>query len=177
MIVKIIKKIRKELQTKKISYIGKNTNVELGKFYYPENIRIEDNVYIGENAKIYARGGVLIESGTIISTRITIHTSNHNYNSLDLQAIPYDFRTIEKGVIIGKNVWIGDNCMICPGVTIGEGAVIGMGSVITKSIPPYVVVGGNPAKIIKKRNIPRYNSLKKENKIYLKIKMEKDNEK
>lgn len=53
--------------------------------------------------------------------------------------------------IIGNDVWIGENALIKSGVSIGDGAVIGMGSVVTKSIPPYVIVAGCPAKIIRKR--------------------------
>ncbi|PSB09569.1 hypothetical protein C7B62_12775 [Pleurocapsa sp. CCALA 161] len=57
-----------------------------------------------------------------------------------------------KGAInIGNGVWIGDNVTILPGVEIANGAVIGAGSIVTKSIPPYSIAVGNPAKVIKKR--------------------------
>jgi virginiamycin A acetyltransferase len=52
---------------------------------------------------------------------------------------------------IGNDVWIGCNAVIFPGITIGDGAIIGAYSVVTKDVPPYSIVGGNPAKIIKKR--------------------------
>lgn len=59
---------------------------------------------------------------------------------------------ISKGdTIIEDGVWIGMRAMIMPGIHIGEGAVIGVNSVVTKDVPPYTIVGGNPAKIIKKR--------------------------
>lgn len=54
-------------------------------------------------------------------------------------------------VIIGNDVWIGQKAIIKGGITIGDGAVIGIGSVVTKDIPPYAIVGGNPAKIIRFR--------------------------
>lgn len=54
-------------------------------------------------------------------------------------------------VIINDNVWIGMNAIILPGVTIGKGAVIAAGSVVTKDVPPYSLVGGNPAKIIRQQ--------------------------
>lgn len=61
-----------------------------------------------------------------------------------------------KGSIIVKDdVWIGANCLILSGVTIGQGAVLAAGSVVTKDIPPYAIVGGNPAKIIKYRFDPQ----------------------
>lgn len=52
---------------------------------------------------------------------------------------------------IGNNVWIGDNVIILPGVHIGDGAVIGAGSVVTKPVPPFAIVAGNPARFIRKR--------------------------
>jgi acetyltransferase-like isoleucine patch superfamily enzyme len=52
---------------------------------------------------------------------------------------------------IGNDVWIGNNCLIKNGITIGDGAIIGMGSVITKDVEPYMIVAGNPGKIIRKR--------------------------
>ena len=52
-------------------------------------------------------------------------------------------------VVIGNNVWIGDKATILPGVTIGDGAVIAANAVVTKDVPAYSVVGGNPARVIK----------------------------
>ena len=54
-------------------------------------------------------------------------------------------------VLIGNDVWIGHGVKILEGVSIGDGAIIATGSVITKNVPPYAIIGGNPAKIIKKR--------------------------
>ena len=113
----------------------------------PENIIIGNDVYIGPGAQLHGRGGIEIHNGVIIGPRVTIHSSNHNYENALL--IPYDGTTILKRVVIEDNVWIGDNVMIVPGVTIGEGSVIGMGSVVTKDIPKYSICGGNPSKIIK----------------------------
>jgi len=55
-------------------------------------------------------------------------------------------------VIIGNHVWIAYRAIILPGITIGEGAVVGAGSVVTTDIPPYTIVAGNPARVIKDRN-------------------------
>lgn len=55
------------------------------------------------------------------------------------------------GVHIGKNVWIGDKATILPGVSIGEGTVVAANAVVTKDVPPFCVVGGNPARVIRQR--------------------------
>lgn len=62
-----------------------------------------------------------------------------------------DFNLTKGDVIIGSDVWLCANCIILSGVKIGHGAVIGNGAVVTKDVPPYAVVAGNPAKIIKMR--------------------------
>jgi virginiamycin A acetyltransferase len=69
----------------------------------------------------------------------------------DMARNPLEREVVSKGeVYIGNNVWIGDKVTILPGVHIGDGAVIGANAVVVKDVTPYSVVGGNPAKIIKK---------------------------
>ncbi|MFR1973105.1 MAG: acyltransferase [Oscillospiraceae bacterium] len=128
---------------------------------------IGSNTWIGEGFFAKCEGGVNIGSGVIISRGAEIWTANHNYDSDDLQSIPYDRRFVLKPVNIGNNVWIGSRVTIIPGVSIGEGAVIGAGAVVAHDIPPLAVVGGNPAKVIKYRNREVYEKLKTNGKIYL----------
>ena len=66
-------------------------------------------------------------------------------------------------VYIGDDVWIGAKANIVPGVTIGDGAVVAMCAVVTKDVPSCAVVGGNPAKILKYRDVEVYNKLKNKN--------------
>ncbi len=54
-----------------------------------------------------------------------------------------------KPIIIGDDVWIGGSAVICPGVTIGEKSIIAAGAVVTKDVPPFAIVGGNPARVIR----------------------------
>lgn len=155
---------------KKIKLIGENSIISYGTIEYAEKIIIGENCYIGPQYRLYGRGGISIGDGVIIGPRVTIHTSNHNYDSSDLKALPYDNVVKLKKVNIEQNVWVGDNVMICPGVTIGEGAIIGMGTVVSKNIPSYSIVVGNPCKVVKSRNIDIYNRLKENKQIYMKLK-------
>lgn len=155
--------------------VGKNVHICKG--YTISNKRktsIGNHVWIGANFFATGNGDITIGSGTIISKNVEIWTSNHCYDADDLQAIPYDQRMLSKPVTIGENVWIGTHVIILPGVTIGEGAVIGAGAVVTKDVPPCAVVGGNPAKVVKFRNIENYNRLKAKGKIYLDVEYDYD---
>ena len=83
---------------------------------------------------------------------VLITDNAHGFTSLEqLRIAPLARPIIAKGkVIIGNNVWIGDKATVLPGVSIGDGAIIGANSVVTKDVPAFSVVAGNPAKIIKK---------------------------
>lgn len=95
---------------------------------------------------------------------------NHLYDDVDLKSVPYDYRYKNKKVVIGNFCWIGARTTILPGVTIGDGAVIGAGSVVAHDVPKRAVVAGNPAKILKYRDISKFDELVKEGKGYIKLK-------
>ena len=81
---------------------------------------------------------------------VMIFTQNHKNDRLD---IPMMLQTDPKRpVVIGDDVWIAARAIILPGVTIGKGSIIGAGAVVTKDVPEYAVVGGNPARVIRYRN-------------------------
>ena len=120
------------------------------------------------NSSLMQRGGVTIDDGCIFAHDVQVLTRNHNYDSNDLEFIPYDQKYIEKPVVIGEYCWIGARVTILPGVKIGKGVVVAACSVITKDIPDYAVVGGNPARIIKYRNKEKFDELLREDKGYIK---------
>lgn len=92
-----------------------------------------------------------------------IITQNHNYEGT---AVPYDKTFIYKNVVIGDNVWFGNRITVTGDITIGEGAIIAAGSVVVKDVPDYAIVGGNPAKVIKYRDIDHYKKLVEEKKFH-----------
>lgn len=108
-------------------------------------------IYIGPYCDINALGGVEIGSGTILGPKVVILSSTHDYNIES--TLPYDKVDLVRPVTIGRGVWIGYGAQICPGVSVGDGAVIAMGSVVTKDVGKGDVVGGNPAKLLKHREI------------------------
>lgn len=137
----------------------------------PELVELSDNVHIQMECKLWGQGGgIIIKEGTILAHQVQIFARNHLYDAEDLQSVPYDSRFIEKTVVVGKCVWIGANSLILPGVNIGDGAVVGAGSVVTKDVPKGAVVGGNPARILKYRDIKKFDELFEERKVYLCLK-------
>lgn len=109
-----------------------------------KNLKIGKDVFFNSGVKIQDQGGVTIEDGVLLGHNVVIATLDH---SLDPE---HRGNMIPAPVHIGKNVWVGANATICKGVTIGNGAVIAAGAVVTKDVPENVIVGGVPAKLIKK---------------------------
>lgn len=111
-------------------------------------IRIGDNSRI-HGTCIHAYQSVVIGNNCLIAANCQIFDGNGH----DLSFPDVDNRINTKGtskpVVIEDSVWIGANSIVLPGVTIGRGSVVSANSVVVKDIPPLVVVGGNPAKIIK----------------------------
>lgn len=138
-----------------------NTNFVINS---PDKLKIENGTVINGYCYINAFGGVKIGKFCHIAKGLTIFSHNHNYNSHS--AIPYDNLDILAPVEIKDFVWCGANVTIVPGVIIGEGVVIGSGTVVTKDVPDYAVIGGNPHRIIKFRDVETFKRLKKENKFY-----------
>lgn len=90
-------------------------------------------------------------------------TSDHNYEG---DSIPYDENHIAKSITIGDFVWFGNRVTVVGNVTIGDGAIIAAGAVVTKDVPPYAIVGGNPAKILKYRDKDHFERLRQECKFH-----------
>ena len=122
----------------------------------PEELVIESNVHIGDNAFFSCGGGLFIGENTHISRNLVVYTVNHDYSG---DRLPYDERQILKPVSIGRNAWIGMNVTVLPGTHIGEGAIIGAGSVVAGKVPPFSIYGAQIATKIGERDIEHYRRL------------------
>ena len=114
------------------------------KFFHVGNFTMGKNSVINFGCYLDNRRGITIGDNVGIAHNTKIYTLGHNLNS------PY-FETKGSHVVIEDHVFVFSNAMIMPGVTVHEGAIVLAGSVITKDVPAWTIVGGNPAKEIRKR--------------------------
>ncbi|WP_192347328.1 acyltransferase [Algoriphagus sp. Y33] len=114
-------------------------------------LKVGNNSSIGPYSYIGCSGYIEIGHNVMMSPRVSIYSENHNFADVD-------YPMIEQGVTrsyvkIEDDCWIAANSVILAGVTIGRGTVVAAGSVVTKDVPPYSVIAGNPARIIKSRKV------------------------
>jgi len=157
-------RIENNLCDPKVIKIGAFTHVrgDLFIFGHGGRIVIGDYCYIGENSKLWSAKEILVGDRVLIAHNVNIFDNlthplgarkrHDQYKEIIIKGHPKNIDLAEKEVIIKNDAWIGCMSIILPGVVIGEGAVVGAGSVVTKDVPPYTIVAGNPAKII--REIP-----------------------
>jgi maltose O-acetyltransferase len=130
---------------------GKEVDVEHGvEFATGDGIEIGDHSTIGVNSRI---GVVKIGSDVLVGPEVTMITKNHLYSDLT-RPMWTQGATDPKPVIVEDDVWIGVRAIILPGRRIGRGAIVGAGAVVVKDVPPYAIVGGNPARVLNYRKPP-----------------------
>lgn len=135
--------------------IGERCIIEVYDSYqnqtFKPQLSIGDNSHIGDDCHITCNNEIIIGNNVLMGRKIFITDNAHGASLRDLLDInPYKRPLSSKGpVIIEDNVWIGEMVCIMPGVRIGKSSIIGANAVVTKDVPPYCVVGGNPAKVIK----------------------------
>lgn len=128
---------------------GRKVDESFGMFppFYTDcgkNIHIGRNVFFNGGCRFQDQGGIYIDDGALIGPMVVLATLNHE------QDPEHRGNLFPKPIHIGKKVWIGANATVLPGVTIGDGAIVAAGAVVAKDVPSGVIVGGVPAKIIKR---------------------------
>lgn len=134
--------------------------------FYGGKISIGKNTYIGPNSIIQSKESVVVGENVIIANSVLIVDNNNHPTDpamrLKMSACE-DFMNDElwswkyaesKPIIIEDNVWIGRDSRILKGVTVGKGSIVALGAVVTKDVPPYTIVAGNPAKVVKQLERP-----------------------
>lgn len=109
-----------------------------------KNLRISQGTFIGKNSQMFLHNTIDIQENVVINDGVIILTGSHDIKDPN-------WPLITKQVLIKRYAWIATNATILPGVIIGEGAVVGAGSVVSKNVPDFTVVAGNPAKVVSKR--------------------------
>lgn len=110
---------------------------------------VGDNVGLGTHGFFGCAGGIEIGSNTIFGNYVSLHSENHNFADT---TVPIRLQGVNrKGIKIGEDCWIGAKATILDGTILGKGCIVAAGAVVRGEIPPYSIVGGVPAKILKSR--------------------------
>jgi acetyltransferase-like isoleucine patch superfamily enzyme len=120
------------------------------------SLRCGENIYLGKNSHINQyccvwaskNSKIILGDNLLMGPGVKIFSSNHGSK----MGLPMNIQPpVEKDIIIGSDVWIGSSAVVVAGVSIGDGAIIAAGSVVTKDVQGYTIMGGIPAKLLKKR--------------------------
>ncbi len=129
--------------------VGDNVSLYYGVYVEPcdKEITIGSNTHFAPYCVLY--GPLSVGENCAIAAHVVLASVAHSYADPDTPMVKQP--TNQQKITLEDNVWIGANAVITPGVTIGTGSIVGAGAVVTKDVPPYSVVGGVPAKLIKMR--------------------------
>lgn len=159
LIFKLFKKLR--LVAVRNSTVHPTAKLESGTTFYNSNI--DRHSFCGYDCDVYYAD---IGGFTSIANGVILGGGHHPMEWVGMSPVFYEGRDSVKAkfathkrdpvkrISIGHDVWIGRSVVVLSGINIGNGAVIGAGSIVTKSVPPYAIVGGNPAKILRYRFDP-----------------------
>ncbi|MCL5439118.1 MAG: acyltransferase [Patescibacteria group bacterium] len=129
--------------------IGEGSAIHMGtRFYDPRSIQIGKDTIIGEGAVLDGRDKIFIGNHVDIASEVMIYNSEHDLDNAD-------FISVSAPVMIEDYVFIGPRAIILPGVKIGKGSVVAAGAVVTVDVKPMEIVGGVPAKFIRKREVKK----------------------
>ena len=132
--------------------VGPNTVVESSvRIFHPWLLEIGDWSHVSAGVDLYNLGRVTIGDHTVLSQRVFVCAGTHDYTRAELPLLRPPIR-------IGHGVWIAAEAFVAPNVTIGDNAVVAARAVVTRDVPPGTVVAGNPARVIKQREMARGNA-------------------
>lgn len=135
----------------KFKCFGENSEFRAGAYaVFCSQISIGKNIIIRPNTVLMSDeiAKITIEDNVMIGMGVHFYVNNHKFERKDIPLIEQGYYPSED-IVVKEGSWIGANSIILPGITIGRNAVIGAGSIVTRSVPDFTVVAGNPAKKIK----------------------------
>jgi acetyltransferase-like isoleucine patch superfamily enzyme len=149
-----LKDTRGSIQQKMLAECGRDVYIGRSCDFIYDHVHVGHHVFIGERASFIASiAHIFIGNYVMFGPNVTIRGGNHRFDVLGeyiynvKEKLPHN----DQDVVIEDDAWIGCNVTILKGVRIGRGAVVGAGSVVTKSVPNYAIVAGNPAVVIRFR--------------------------
>lgn len=152
VIGKVSKCFRRFLCKRLFAYAGKRLNVEQGVYFgNGKDIKVGDEVGLGKNFKVLNRT-LQMGSYIMMAEEVLFLGGKHNHERTDIPMMFQGGNKEKTPLVIDDDVWFGARVVVLPGCKhIGKGAIVGAGAVVTKDVPDYAIVGGNPAKILKYR--------------------------
>lgn len=145
-------RLRRAVAGPLLAQVGKDVNIEAGAaFGSGAQIVLGDRSGLGVDADIH--GPVTIGDDVMMGPRCTILTRNHRIDDVTVSMNQQGFGDYQP-VVIEDDVWIGANVTIMPGVRVGTGSVLAAGAVVAHDVPPFSIVGGVPAKVLRDRRQP-----------------------
>jgi maltose O-acetyltransferase len=145
----ISQRFRNFLASRLIASFGRSVRVNpKANFGSGRRISVGDNCNLSSGMKVI--GDLVLGDDVMLGPEVVFISYNHEVSDLEVP-MRAQGATESKPIIVGNDVWIGMRAMIMPGVTIGSHSIVAGGSIVTKDVPEWAIVGGNPAKIIKFR--------------------------
>ena len=154
LLLKVCRRIRMLLMRKLFAGYGRDFRFDPDGSYTFENIFVGDGVSLGYCPVLMAaKSKIRIGSHVMFGPEVVIVAGNHNTSEIGqvMSDVKNKRPEDDQDVVIDDDVWVGARAVILQGVNVGRGSIIGAGSIVNKSVPPYAIVAGNPARIIKFR--------------------------
>jgi acetyltransferase-like isoleucine patch superfamily enzyme len=149
--VEFVKRLRGRYFSGLMVSAGKGLRVsDMVRINNPGMVSVGNDCYLGTGVELTAwNERITIGNHVMIAAGVKMITRKHGFDDLEKPMKQQGYS--QNAITIEDNVWIGFNAIILPGVTIGTGSIVGAGAVVSKDVEPYSIVGGVPARLIRKR--------------------------